>query len=565
MNDSWDFSETEAFATFQRDDVLDHLLASGRLSVEAISRAEAVARRSSQPVELVLNQLGQLSDDDLAEAYSAVTGYRVWDAQNEPSEIEPETLGLGPEFLRKVRAVPLRLEEDVLVCAVCDPFDAEMRAGLGFATGRELRFLIARVMDWRTAFDVRAEGPSPEFDERRIERDLALVEDASVEGQAVELVNTAFAAAVDRGASDIHFEPRRHDLLIRLRVDGHLIDLMTASSDLSAPVVSRIKVLSNLNVGERRLPQDGRASFVNAGRAVDVRVATAPTVFGEAAVLRLLDRAQAPQDIASLALPETVTALLERAVRTPHGLFLVTGPTGSGKTTTLYALLAAFKGSGKKILSVEDPVERHFEHVSQTQVQSQIGLTFAACLRAFLRHDPDVILVGEIRDAETAAVAVQAAMTGHLVLASVHANTALAVAPRLNDMGVEPYQLAASLKGVMAQRLVRRLCGACKTEDKPSEALAAYAERLGRQAPARVFRPVGCPRCRGQGYSGRLVLAEGLWADDLFLARVGEGASLDVLKTYGRTLGLRTMTDEGFDLICQGETTLEDVLTVTDD
>ncbi|MFP1132813.1 GspE/PulE family protein [Asticcacaulis sp. W401b] len=559
------FIDASAIDTFLRDDVIDFLINAGKLSDEAVARAGAVASRSGQPVELVLNQLGQLSDDDLAEAYSAVTGYRVWDAQTQPAEVEPETLGLGPEFLRKVKAVPLRLEEDVLVCAVCDPFDAEMRAGLGFATGRELRFLIARVMDWRTAFDVRAEAPSPEFDERRIERDLALVEDASVEGQAVELVNTAFAAAVDRGASDIHFEPRRHDLLIRLRVDGHLIDLMTASSDLSAPVVSRIKVLSNLNVGERRLPQDGRASFVNAGRAVDVRVATAPTVFGEAAVLRLLDRAQAPQDITSLALPETVTALLERAVRTPHGLFLVTGPTGSGKTTTLYALLDALKGSGKKILSVEDPVERHFEHVSQTQVQSQIGLTFAACLRSFLRHDPDVILVGEIRDAETAAVAVQAAMTGHLVLASVHANTALAVAPRLNDMGVEPYQLAASLKGVMAQRLVRRLCPACKTEDEPSEALLAYAERLGRQVPEQVFRPVGCPRCRGQGYSGRLVLAEGIWADDPFLARVGEGASLDVLKTYGRTLGLRTMTDEGFDLICQGETTLEDVLTVTDD
>lgn len=565
MNDSLDFSETEAFATFQRDDVIDHLLASGRLSQEAVSRAEAVARRSSQPIELVLNQLGQLSDDDLADAYSAVTGYPVWKPLIDAAQIEPETLGLGPEFLRKVKVVPLRIEEGALVCAVCDPFDTEMRAGLSFATGRELRFLIARMMDWRTAFDLRAEHPIAEFDERRIERDLALVEDASVEGQAVELVNTAFAAAVDRGASDIHFEPRRHDLLVRLRIDGHLSDLMTASSDLSAPVVSRIKVLSNLNVGERRLPQDGRASLVNGGRAIDVRVATAPTVFGEAAVLRLLDRAQAPQDITSLALPANVTALLERAVRTPHGLFLVTGPTGSGKTTTLYALLAAFKGSGKKILSVEDPVERHFEHVSQTQVQSHIGLTFAACLRAFLRHDPDVILVGEIRDAETAAVAVQAAMTGHLVLASVHANTALAVAPRLNDMGVEPYQLAASLKGVMAQRLVRRLCSACKLEDKPSEALVAYADRLGRQTPERIFRPVGCPRCRGQGYNGRLVLAEGVWADDPFLALVGEGANLDALKAHARTLSLRTMTDEGFDLICQGETTLNDVLTVTDD
>jgi len=565
MGDWLNGADNDAFTTFHRDDVIDHLIAAGRLSPEAVSRAEAVARRSAQPVEMVLNQLGQLSDDDLAEAYSVITGYPLWDTALEPVEVEPEALGLGPEFLRKVRVVPVRLEEETLVCAACDPFDAEMRTGLSFATGLKLSFLIARVMDWRTALDVRSDVAKAEHDERRVERDLALVEDASVEGQAVELVNTAFAAAVDRGASDIHFEPRRHDLLIRLRIDGHLFDLMTASSDLSAPVVSRIKVLSNLNVGERRLPQDGRASFVNAGRAVDVRVATAPTVFGEAAVLRLLDRAQAPQDIRTLALPAEVTSLLERAVRTPHGLFLVTGPTGSGKTTTLYALLAAFKGLGKKILSVEDPVERHFEHVSQTQVQTQIGLTFAACLRAFLRHDPDVILVGEIRDAETAAVAVQAAMTGHLVLASVHANTALAVAPRLNDMGVEPYQLAASLKGVMAQRLVRRLCPACKAEDRPSEALSAYALRLGREVPVKVFRPVGCPRCRGQGYSGRMVLAEGIWADDPFLARVGEGASLDALKAYGRHLGWRTMADEGFDFICLGETTLEDVLMATDE
>jgi type II secretory ATPase GspE/PulE/Tfp pilus assembly ATPase PilB-like protein len=554
-----------AFATPRREDVIDILIEGGKVAVEAVARAQAVARRSGQPAEIILNQLGQLSDDDLAQAYARVTGYAVWDAQTEPPAVEIGALGVGPEFLRKVRVVPLRLDGETLVCAVCDPFDTEMRDGLGFATGRDLTFLIARVMDWRTASDVQSEAPAAEFDERRLERDIALVEDAGVEGQAVELVNLAFAAAVDRAASDIHFEPRRHDLLIRLRVDGQLADLMTASSDLAAPVVSRIKILSNLNVGERRLPQDGRASFVNAGRAIDVRVATAPTVFGESAVLRLLDRAQAPQDIASLNLPPPVTALLERAVRTPHGLFLVTGPTGSGKTTTLYALLAAFKGSGKKILSVEDPVERHFEHVSQTQVQAQIGLTFAACLRSFLRHDPDVILVGEIRDAETAAVAVQAAMTGHLVLASIHANTALAVAPRLVDMGVEPYQIAASLKGVMAQRLVRRLCPSCKVETAPSEALAAFARGLAEPAPSRVFQPVGCPRCRGQGYSGRLVLAEGLWADDAFLGLVGQGATFEALKAFARDLGLSSMAREGLAFIAAGETTLEDVLAVTDD
>lgn len=478
----------------------------------------------------------------------------------------------GAGVLRKVRVVPLRLEGERLLCAVCDPFDDEMQAGLSFATGRDIDYVIARPSDWRKATeseadDIRSSGfLSDDFlDERRVERDLAFVEDHSVEGQAVELVSQAFAVAIDRGASDIHFEPRRNDLLIRLRIDGRLIDYVTASADLTGPCVSRIKVLANLNVGERRLPQDGRASFINGGRSVDVRVATSPSVFGEGAVLRLLDRAQAPQTIASLNLPDHIRELLERATRTPHGLFLVTGPTGSGKTTTLYALLAAFKGSGKKILSVEDPVERHFDHVSQTQVQSGIGLTFAACLRSFLRQDPDVILVGEIRDAETAAVAVQAAMTGHLVLASVHANTALAVAPRLRDMDIEPYQIAASLKGIMAQRLVRRLCPACKEVVPPSEALISFARRYECEVPAQVNAARGCAKCRGTGYLGRIALAEGLWADEGFLALIGEGAKPDVLRAYGRDRQIATMVDEGLRQVANGATTLDEVLTVIDE
>lgn len=550
-----------------RDDVLDHLIETGKITPEAIGRARVLSERTGQPIEQVLNQLGLLSDDDLARAYAHVTGLPLWNPETDTLHADFRELGLGQEFLRKVRVAPLRLAGETLLCAACDPLDGEMKAGLNFATGREIVFSVARLADWRRVFDAENyEIQSDSFlDERRIERDLAFVEDHSVEGQAVELVAQAFAAAVDRNASDIHFEPRRNDLLVRLRVDGRLIDYATASSDLSGPCVSRIKVLSNLNVGERRLPQDGRASFINAGRSIDVRVATSPTVFGEGAVLRLLDRASAPQNIGALALPSHIGDLLEKAVRAPHGLFLVTGPTGSGKTTTLYAVLAAFRGSGKKILSVEDPVERHFEHVSQTQVQGGIGLTFAACLRSFLRQDPDVILVGEIRDAETAAVAVQAAMTGHLVLASVHANTALAVAPRLHDMGVEPYQLAASIKGVMAQRLVRRLCPGCKVEAPVSETLAGFARRIGAPMPVRQFEPKGCPKCRGIGYSGRIALAEGLWAEEKLLGLIGEGAHLETLKAFGRKSGLLTMVQEGLRQIELGETTLDEVAVIADE
>ena len=550
-----------------RDDVLDHLLDAGNISPEAITRARVLSDRTGQPIEQVLNQLGLLSDDDLALAYAAVTGLAMWKPDQDPPRVDIKDLGLGQEFLRRVRVVPVSLDGERLVCAACDPFDDEMKAGLGFATGRDIAFRVARVSDWRRIFDAENfEIQSDSFlDERRIERDLAFVEDHSVEGQAVELVAQAFAAAVERGASDIHFEPRRNDLMVRLRVDGRMIDYVTVSSDLTGPCVSRIKVLSNLNVGERRLPQDGRASFLNAGQSVDVRVATSPTVFGEGAVLRLLDRATAPQTIAALQFPPHIETLLEKAIRAPHGLFLVTGPTGSGKTTTLYALLAAFRNSGKKILSVEDPVERYFEHVSQTQVQSHIGLTFAGCLRSFLRQDPDVILVGEIRDSETAAVAVQAAMTGHLVLASVHANTALAVAPRLHDMGVEPYQLAASVKGVMAQRLVRRLCVACKAKAPLSEALIAFAKRAGSPVPARQYEAQGCAKCRGLGYSGRIALAEGIWAEEKFLGLVGDGAHLEALKGFGRKAGLATMVQEGLRQIELGQTTLDEVAIIADD
>ncbi len=545
--------------------VIAYLLETGKISREAVGRAEAVADRTRQPVECVLNQLGQLSDDDLAQAYAEVTGLGLWDPGLAP-EVDSLDLGLGAEFLRRVRVLPLRLDGEQLLVAAVDPFDDEMRAGLSFATGREIVFCVAKPADWSRVFetdqdDIRSDSF---LDERRVERDLAFVEDHGAEGQAVELVTQVFAVAVERGASDIHFEPRRNDLKVRLRIDGRLVDYATVSADLAGPCVSRIKVLSSLNVGERRLPQDGRASFINAGRAVDVRVATSPTVFGEAATLRLLDRANAPQDIASLALPEDIRALLDKVLHTPHGLFLVTGPTGSGKTTTLYALLNAFKGSGKKILSVEDPVERHFEHVSQTQVQANIGLTFAACLRSFLRHDPDVILVGEIRDAETAAVAVQAAMTGHLVLASVHANTALAAAPRLIDMGIEPYQLTAALKGTMAQRLVRRLCPHCQTKAPASAAFKAFAGRFGVTAKTEPHA-AGCAQCRDQGFAGRIALAEGLWADDEFLALIGQGATLDVLKSHARMQGFLTMTEAGLRHVTEGQTTFEEVLSISDD
>jgi len=549
-------------AAARRARLIEDLLDQGRVDPSAISRAELVSLRTGQPVEQVLNQLGELSDDELAEQYARIADCEVWEPRSLPAKLDLTDLGVTLEFLRRVRVLPLEIRNGALICAACDPLDDEALAGLVFATGRPVKVMTARAADWRRAFDERfgMEAAAVDaVDERRLEREIDQVSDGLVEGGGARLVAEAFEEAIAVGASDIHFEPRRHDLRVRLRVDGRMVDYRVVPADLAAPAVSRIKVIANLNLGEKRLPQDGRTSFVIGGKSVDVRVATSPTVFGEAAVLRILDRSAVPLELEGLGLAPDVTEVLKRAGRMPHGIFLVTGPTGSGKTTTLYALLETFTGSPKKVLSVEDPVEYHFEHVSQTQAAPHLGLTFAAALRSFLRQDPDIILVGEIRDPETAAVAIQAAMTGHLVLASVHANDALAVLPRLLDMGVEPYQLAAAFRGAVAQRLVRKLC-ACRQPRIASEAEIVFAASHGAPPLGQVFRPVGCARCKGSGFKGRAPIAEAFLADDEVLRQIADRRPVDEIADKARALGLRSVALDGLAKAVEGVTTPDEVM-----
>jgi len=540
---------------------------SERIDPSAMARANLVAARTGQPVEQVLNQLGVLTDDDLASAYAAICDCDIWNPDLKPATADIEALGVTVEFLRRTRVLPIEDIGGVLTCAACDPLDEEVLSGLRFATGREIAVMVARFADWSRSFDLLySEVSQPEAgpDERRLEREIDQVVDGSSTGFGARLVTAAFEAALSVGASDIHFEPRRHDLHIRLRVDGRLVDYQTASADLSASAVSRIKVIANLDVAEKRLPQDGRTTFIVGGRQVDVRVATSPTVFGEAAVLRILDRTSVPLDLDGLGLGAPIAAVLRRAASAPHGLYLVTGPTGSGKTTTLYALLQTFAGSHRKVLSVEDPVEFHFEHVTQTQVSPQIGLTFARALRSFLRQDPDVILVGEIRDPETAAVAVQAAMTGHLVLASIHANDALAVAPRLRDMGIEPYQLAAAFRGASAQRLVRRLCPACSQRREASAAEIRFALAAGLTQPQHAYEAVGCPACKQIGFRGRLPISEAFLADEAFLRCITEQAPRPEVERIAQAAGLKSMTADGLNKAASGLTTFDEVMAAVD-
>ena len=557
-------TSTSALARAQRAAILERLLERGLVDASAIARAELVSVRTGQPVEQVLNQLGALSDDDLARAYAEALGCEVWDPRPGAIDADPEALGVTTEFLRRARLLPLTTSERTLVCAACDPLDDEALSGLVFATGRPVRVLAARPGDWRRVFEQVFTEHDPdepiELDERRLEREIDQVSDSGAEGAGARLVAGAFEAAIAAGASDIHFEPRRNDFQVRLRIDGQLVEHQTVSADLAGAAVSRVKVIANLDLGERRLPQDGRTTFVIAGRQIDVRVATSPTVFGESAVLRILDRLSVPLDLGALGFSDQVGGVLRQAATSPHGLFLVTGPTGSGKTTSLYALLQTFAGSKKKVLSVEDPVEYHFEHVVQTQVAPNIGLTFAAALRSFLRQDPDVILVGEIRDPETAAVAVQAAMTGHFVLASVHANHAMAVLPRLQDMGVEPYQLAASFLGAAAQRLVRRLCPACAEHRDPNEAEQAFARDVGFSGRFDGRGPRGCVACHGSGFRGRIAIGEAFLANDAVLRAVAEREPLAVVSEIAHRAGLASMALDGVEKAAQGLTTVEEVM-----
>jgi type II secretory ATPase GspE/PulE/Tfp pilus assembly ATPase PilB-like protein len=531
------------------------------LDAATLARARTVAERARQPVEQTLSQMGVVSDQALANAYARVSGCASCPEGELRSSVDPAELPLSAEFLRKRRLLPIERRASRLVVAACDPLDDEGLAGLVFASGLDLEIRVATPSAWRAAFDAWSPPADSEvrLDERRLDLDVQLVTDTGRDSDAARLLATTLEAAHTRAASDIHFEPRRFDLRIRLRVDGQLVDHETASADLAASVVSRVKVLANLDLGERRLPQDGRATFVVGGKPVDARVSTAPSAFGEAAVLRLLDRTAVPLDLASLGFGGRHQGVLEVAARAPHGIFLVTGPTGSGKTTTLYTVLNAFARSQKKILSIEDPIEYHFGHVVQTQAAPAIGLTFATALRSFLRQDPDVILVGEIRDAETAQVAIQAALTGHLVLASLHANDAVRVAPRLLDMGVEPYQLAAAFLGALAQRLVRRLCPHCRSERPTTGPELRFLECCGEPAAGTTFEATGCPQCDA-GYRGRVALAEGFAANDAFSTALARNEPLARLQALAEATGLAPMRRDGCQKAGAGLTTLREVM-----
>jgi general secretion pathway protein E len=377
----------------------------------------------------------------------------------------------------------------------------------------------------------------------------------------IRLINALLTQAIKENASDIHIEPFEAKLVVRFRVDGVLREVLAPRRVLAPLIVSRIKVMAKLDIAEKRLPQDGRISLLVAGRAVDVRVSTIPTGQGERVVMRLLDKQAGRLDLKHLGMQPRPLEVLERIIHRPHGILLVTGPTGSGKTTTLYAAIASINDNKRNIMTVEDPIEYNLEGVSQTNVNTKVDMSFARGLRAILRQDPDVVMVGEIRDLETAEIAVQASLTGHLVLSTLHTNSAVGAVTRLRDMGVEPFLLSSSLLGVLAQRLVRVLCDHCKQPYTPND---TECERFGldRNNPPTLYRAEGCPQCNYQGFKGRTGIYEMVEVDDTMRDMVHDGAGEHALENHARQ-STPSIREDGIQQVLAGKTTLDEVLRVT--
>lgn len=392
-----------------------------------------------------------------------------------------------------------------------------------------------------------------EIDLDRLMQDIPEVADlleTQDDAPVIRMINALFAQAARDGASDVHIEPYETHSVVRYRVDGVLRDVVSPRKALHSALISRIKIMAHLDIAEKRLPQDGRIALRVGGRPIDVRVSTLPTGHGERAVLRLLDKEAGRLQLEKLGMSPAVLTQLDHLIRQPHGIVLVTGPTGSGKTTTLYAALARLDASTSNILTVEDPVEYDLPGISQTPVNTKIDMTFALALRAILRQDPDVIMIGEIRDLETAQIAVQASLTGHLVLATLHTNDATSAVTRLVDMGVEPFLLASSLLGVLAQRLVRKLCPACRAPETSSDGGV-------------VYRPVGCDACNHTGYSGRSGIHELFTVDDDVRRLIHEGRDEQAIRKQALSNGMRTLRDDGQRWVDEGATSLEEILRVT--
>jgi len=543
------------------------LLHQGILDEDALAHARTLAMRSGRALVQVLIDDGLAPEDAVMEALATVSGAPFVRIDDSSLDLRAATL-LPDAFARRAFAVGIGFEDEgaTLVVATSDPANPFIRDDVVRATGYQVRIVAATRAD---VLSVLARATSVDVDAHEISamavEEMEPVEDQSAGGTAVEdapivrLLNVIVTQAVDLRASDVHLEPQEHELRVRYRIDGVLHEQMRVPRSLQAGLVSRLKVMADLDISERRVPQDGRVGLVIGGRAVDLRVATMPTVHGEKSVIRILDKGRGIGDLPSLGFSEHTLAGWNAASAKPHGMLLVTGPTGSGKSTTLYATLQRLNEVHTNIITVEDPVEYRLGGVNQVQVNVRAGLTFASALRSILRADPDVVLIGEIRDAETARIAIQAALTGHLVLSTLHTNDAPSAITRLIDMGVEPFLVSSALDAVLAQRLVRVLCERCKA---PASLDPERAHSLGLPEGTPYCEPTGCPACGGTGYKGRRAITE-LMPMNLDLRRLAaDRAATDVIDATARRTGMQTLRDDCLRLVAAGATSLSELARV---
>ena len=495
-----------------------------------------------------------------------------------PSSCPPEAVDLlQGNLARMYGVVPLRADATRIDLLATDPFNSQIIDDLTFALGKDVQLVVGDPLridslikqhygeDDGSLEDLLAEisdGAPGDTDEDDVsENDI---EKMAGQTPIIRFVNLVLGQAIRDKASDVHFEPFEEEFKIRYRIDGALYEMAPPPRHLALPITSRVKVLANLNIAERRIPQDGRIKLTIAGRPVDLRVSTLPTQFGESVVLRVLDQSAVQLDLEQLGMPEDVFTGINEIIQRPNGIFIVTGPTGSGKTTTLYSALRKINTSDLKLLTAEDPVEYEIEGIMQVPVNPLVGLSFAAALRSFLRQDPDVIMVGEIRDLETAQISIQASLTGHLVLSTLHTNDSAGAVTRLVDMGVEPFLIASSLEAVLAQRLVRRICPDCRTPYEPPEALL---QQLGIDpidiGNREFFYGRGCAKCSDTGYRGRKGIYEWLRMTEAVRDLVVERAPTLVIKQKALEQGMRTLRDDGLRSIFDGATSIEEVVKYT--
>jgi type IV pilus assembly protein PilB len=548
----------------------DILVEEGMISSDQLEKAMAEQERLGRSLGRVLIEMGMVNEPDLVAALARQVGLDFIDLGD--FQIDPNAVSLLPEpVARRYRALPIAFENSHLVVAMSDPANVFAMDDIRTITGMEVKPVVATVADVdaairryghfeRSAEDIATEAATQAEDAQELEATTAAVEDAPI----VRLVNLLITQAVADRASDIHIEPMERDIRIRYRIDGVLHEVMRSPKNIQNGLVSRLKVMADINIAERRVPQDGRVGLVVGGKAVDLRLATLPTVYGEKVVIRILDKTSALLRLGELGFLDEAFERYEESFRKPYGTVLVTGPTGSGKSTTLYATLNLINSIERNIITVEDPVEYRLAGINQIQVNTKAGLTFSTALRSILRADPDVLLIGEVRDRETALIAIEAALTGHLVLSTLHTNDAASAITRLIEMGVEAYLVASALDCVVAQRLARKLCNRCKEAFQPTEPellAAGFAEEEVGEIEA-IYRPVGCPNCGKTGFHGRIGLYEVMPVTEEIEQMAAERQASEEIRKVAVEQGMMRLRDDGLTKARMGLTSLEEIFRV---